>query len=208
MRLVVRWLVLAVGILGAALAALAMMVAAAASRTRERSGWLCLSVALLLLSLDEKVLIHERLPVLLGMEHGSLPTHEWLLPGVLMALAALSALLVLVRPLPPQVRTGLLLASWSTAAAPWGWSCSAALVSDSSTASTWSGISCRSGSGSRRAWRCSAASWRSAPSWSTWSGSVWARRSGLHGKQRDRRLCVGDRPVVTEQGQDLRPQQP
>lgn len=110
MRLVVRWLVLAVGILGAALAALAMMVAAAASRTRERSGWLCLSVALLLLSLDEKVLIHERLPVLLGMEHGSLPTHEWLLPGILVALAALSALLVLVRPLPPQVRTGLLLA--------------------------------------------------------------------------------------------------
>lgn len=92
------------------LAAMVMAVAAAASHGRQRAGWVALSVALLLLSLDEKILIHERLPVLLGMEQGSLPTHEWLLPGVLIALTALTVLLVLVRPLPRPVRGGLLLA--------------------------------------------------------------------------------------------------
>lgn len=92
------------------LGAMLMVVACAASPVRERAGWAGLSVGLLLLSLDEKILIHERLPALLGMEHGSLPTHEWLLPGVLIALAALCVLLVLVRPLPGRVRMGLLLA--------------------------------------------------------------------------------------------------
>lgn len=91
-------------------AGLAVVAAVAASTRRDRVAWASLATAVALLSLDEKISVHETLPALLGMDTGSLVTHEWLLPGVGLALVALAVLTVLLRPLPRQVRLGLLVA--------------------------------------------------------------------------------------------------
>lgn len=91
-------------------AGLAVVAAVASARPRERWAWGSLAVAVALLSLDEKISIHESLPDLLGMAKGSLVTHEWLVPGVAIALVALVPLSVLLRPLPRQVILGLVVA--------------------------------------------------------------------------------------------------
>lgn len=91
-------------------AGLAVLGAIAVGTRRERIAWGALAVAVFLLSLDEKISIHEALPDLLGMGQGDLVTHEWLIPGVVIALAALAALVPLLRPLPRPLVLGLLLA--------------------------------------------------------------------------------------------------
>jgi hypothetical protein len=91
-------------------AALAVVAAIAAATRRERVAWASLAVAVTLLSVDEKISIHESLPELLGMSQGDMATHEWLIPGVAIALIALLALTFLLRPLPRPVILGLLLA--------------------------------------------------------------------------------------------------
>lgn len=91
-------------------AALAVVAAIAAVTRRERVAWASLAVAVFLLSVDEKISIHEALPELLGMSQGDMATHEWLIPGVAIALIALLALTFLLRPLPRPVVLGLLLA--------------------------------------------------------------------------------------------------
>lgn len=91
-------------------AALAVVAAAAVATRREQVAWGSLAVAVFLLSLDEKISIHEALPDLLGMTRGEMITHEWLVPGVAIALIALIALCFLLRPLPRPVIFGLLIA--------------------------------------------------------------------------------------------------
>lgn len=91
-------------------AGLAVLGALAVPTRRERVAWSALAVALFLLSLDEKISIHEALPELLGMSQGELVTHEWLIPGVAIALVALAALVPLLRPLPRPLVLGLLIA--------------------------------------------------------------------------------------------------
>lgn len=89
-------------------AGLAVLGAIAVATRRERIAWSALAVAIFLLSLDEKISIHEALPSLLGMGQGDLVTHEWLIPGVAIALAALAALVPLLRPMPRPLVLGLL----------------------------------------------------------------------------------------------------
>lgn len=89
-------------------AGLAVLGAIAVATRRERVAWSALAIAIFLLSLDEKISIHEALPTLLGMGQGDLVTHEWLIPGVAIALAALAALVPLLRPMPRPLLLGLL----------------------------------------------------------------------------------------------------
>ncbi|WP_131104328.1 hypothetical protein [Ornithinimicrobium sufpigmenti] len=91
-------------------AALAVLGAIAVATRRQRIAWSALATAIFLLSLDEKISIHEALPSLLGMDQGDLVTHEWLIPGVAVALTALLVLVPLLRPLPRPLVVGLLLA--------------------------------------------------------------------------------------------------
>lgn len=91
-------------------AGLAVVGAVAVATRRERVAWSALAAAVLLLSLDEKISLHEALPELLGMDQGALVTHEWLVPGVAVALVALAALVPLLRPLPRPLVLGLLVA--------------------------------------------------------------------------------------------------
>lgn len=89
---------------------LAVVAAVAAGTRRDRLAWASLATAVALLSIDEMISVHETLPALLGMSTGTLVTHEWLLPGVAIALVALAALTVLLRPLPRPALLGLLVA--------------------------------------------------------------------------------------------------
>lgn len=91
--------------------ALALLAAWAAGPGAERRGWAAAAGLLLLLSLDDKIQLHERLPEYFGVERGSLATHDWLLPGVILLLIALIAVTVLARGLPRQAQWGLLLAT-------------------------------------------------------------------------------------------------
>lgn len=91
-------------------AGVAVLGAVAVATRRERIAWSALATAIFLLSLDEKISIHEALPQLLGMSQGDLVTHEWLIPGVAIALVALAALIPLLRPLPRPLVLGLLVA--------------------------------------------------------------------------------------------------
>lgn len=92
-------------------AALAAVAAVAGATPRIRLAWGSLAVAVALLSLDEKVSIHEVLPELLGMARGTLATHEWLVPGIIIALIGLGVLAFLMRPLPRPAVVGLLAAA-------------------------------------------------------------------------------------------------
>lgn len=89
---------------------LALVAAWAAPDRAERWGWLAVGGLMMLLSIDDKVQLHERLPDYLGIERGSMATHEWLLPGVALLGAALVAVVLLARHLPRRSLRGLLVA--------------------------------------------------------------------------------------------------
>lgn len=90
--------------------ALALLAAWGASGPRQRRGWLAVAALLILLSIDDKVQFHERLPDYLGMERGALATHEWLLPGIVLLGLALVVVVALARSLPQVPRRWLLVA--------------------------------------------------------------------------------------------------
>lgn len=54
--------------------------------------------------------VHEHLPDIVGLTRGEWVTHEWLIPGVVLAGTGLALLTILVRVLDVRVRRGLLLA--------------------------------------------------------------------------------------------------
>lgn len=89
---------------------LALLAAWGSADRRQRWGWLAVAGLLILLSVDDKVQFHERLPDYLGMERGSLATHEWLLPGIVLLGLALVVVVVLARHLPRVPRRWLLVA--------------------------------------------------------------------------------------------------
>lgn len=60
--------------------------------------------------IDEKVQVHEQLPELFGMSRGEGITHEWLIPGVIIAGLGVAVLTHFVRALDRRVRWGLFLA--------------------------------------------------------------------------------------------------
>lgn len=91
-------------------AAAAALASAAQSDRRDRWAWGTLAVLVGLLSVDEKIQVHERLPALIGMRTGSLSTHEWLVPGGVLAGLGVIALVLLMRHLDRRVRRGMLLA--------------------------------------------------------------------------------------------------
>lgn len=97
-------------VLLALVAAAALVAAVAEKRTRERRAWVVLGLLVGLLSIDEKVQVHEQLPELVGLARGEGLTHEWLLPGVILAGAGVAVLAVFLRPLDARVRRGLLVA--------------------------------------------------------------------------------------------------
>lgn len=77
-----------------------------------RLSWLGLAAGTALLSIDESVSLHERLGEVgkswkewAGV---SLPTHAWLLPGVILAAAGSVCAVLWARKLPPHLRYGLL----------------------------------------------------------------------------------------------------
>jgi hypothetical protein len=88
----------------------ALLVHALEPDRLARRGWLAVAVAGLALNLDEIAGLHERLndPVReLGIE---IPTFAWLVPGVLIAAALFTALVLLGRALPGRTRRWLLTA--------------------------------------------------------------------------------------------------
>ena len=87
--------------------AAAALAAVAAQRPRERLAWWAVAVAATLLSVDDKIQVHERLPEFFMIERQSLSTHEWLVPGVVIAIVGTVALWVLVRSLDRPVRVAL-----------------------------------------------------------------------------------------------------
>lgn len=89
---------------------LALLAAWGTVRGAERWGWLAVAALLMVLSMDDQVQFHERLPDYLGIERGTLATHEWLLPGLVLLGAALVAVAALARHLPRVPRLGLLAA--------------------------------------------------------------------------------------------------
>lgn len=91
-------------------AAMAALAAIATPEPRQRLAWGVLAALVLLLSIDEKVQVHEQLPELFGMSRGAAVTHEWLLPGVIIAGLGVAVLAYLVTALDRLVRRGLLLA--------------------------------------------------------------------------------------------------
>lgn len=91
--------------------ALALLAAWAAGPGGERRGWAAAGGLLLLLSLDDKIQLHERFPDYFGIERGSLATHDWLLPGVALLSIALVVVASLARGLPRRARRGLVLAT-------------------------------------------------------------------------------------------------
>lgn len=91
-------------------AAAAAVAAVAATERPARRAWAALACAVALLSLDEKISIHERLPELVGLERETLATHEWLVPGVALGLLGVAVLWRLGRALPAPVRRGLVVA--------------------------------------------------------------------------------------------------
>lgn len=82
---------------------------AAEAPGRRRIAWLSIAIGALLLSLDDKISIHERLPEFFGIAHQSLATHEWLLPGAIIGGVAAVILIWLASSLQPAPRRGLLL---------------------------------------------------------------------------------------------------
>lgn len=91
-------------------AALAALAAIASAEPRTRLAWGTLAVLVMLLSIDEKVQIHEQLPDLLGMTRGDMVTHEWVIPGTIIAGLGGVVLLYLFQALERPVRRGLLVA--------------------------------------------------------------------------------------------------
>jgi len=91
-------------------AAAAALAAVSATAPSARRAWGALAAAVALLSLDEQISVHERLPELVGLERDTLATHEWLIPGVALGLLGLGVLWVLGRALPSPVRRGLIVA--------------------------------------------------------------------------------------------------
>jgi len=98
-----------------AVTATAGIAAATEPDHRNRRGWGAVAVAFGLFSLAEGGVVHERLaelPLSLPLQE---LTNPWVVPGGLLAVAAVGLLAALVRPLPPVVRgrlvagTGLLL---------------------------------------------------------------------------------------------------
>jgi hypothetical protein len=88
----------------------ALLVRALEPERVARRAWLSVAVTGLALSLDEIAGLHERLnePVReLGIQ---VPTFAWLVPGVLIAAALFTALIVLGRGLPERARGWLLIA--------------------------------------------------------------------------------------------------
>lgn len=77
---------------------------------RERWGWTILALAIAFLSFDEIVSIHEFLPEIVGIERGSFITHEWLIPGVVVALVGSISVGFFVSALPKPVPRRLLVA--------------------------------------------------------------------------------------------------
>lgn len=76
----------------------------------ERWGWSVLACAVAFLSFDELVSVHEVLPAIVGIESGSFITHEWLIPGVAVAVVGASGVGFFVAKLPAPVPRGLLIA--------------------------------------------------------------------------------------------------
>lgn len=80
-----------------------------AGHAAESRAWWVLALGLGYLSLDEASLIHERFPALLGIESGSMATHEWLLPGVIVGAVGVTVLVLVGRGFPRSVRPWLVL---------------------------------------------------------------------------------------------------
>lgn len=88
---------------GAGLAAVAALTTGARAQTL---GWLAVSAAMTVLSLDEAVQVHEQL-TLLAPYLPETATYGWVVPGALLALVGLGVLVVAGRALPSSVRRGL-----------------------------------------------------------------------------------------------------
>ncbi|MER5305993.1 hypothetical protein ABT039_41920 [Streptomyces lasiicapitis] len=79
-----------------------------------RLSWLGLAAATALLSIDETASLHERLGEVgkswKEWAGGSLPTHAWVLPGALLAVAGTVCAVLWARKLPRDLRNGILAA--------------------------------------------------------------------------------------------------
>lgn len=73
--------------------------------------WIAVGVTAALLSLDEASQLHERLDVVTAAVGVPSATYAWLLPGVLLLVAATAILVVLARGLPRSVARGLVVAA-------------------------------------------------------------------------------------------------
>lgn len=96
-------LLLLIGV-GAALAAVAE------PSRRDRLGWAVIAICATVLSLDDKISMHERLPEFFSIERATLATHEWLVPGIAITVVGVAILAYSARTLDRPVRHGLLLA--------------------------------------------------------------------------------------------------
>lgn len=98
---------------GALLVAVALAcVAVAALRTGGRARWVVAALVASAMAADETLRVHERLGAVgAALSDGTgveVPTYAWVLPGVVLALGLVGALLVWVRSLPGDVRWGVL----------------------------------------------------------------------------------------------------
>jgi len=91
-----------------ALVAAAAAIAAMAETGRRRVAWGTLAFLVCLLSIDDKIMVHERLPELFGIERQTMATHEWLLPGLIIGGIGVAVLWYLVQALDRPVKWGLL----------------------------------------------------------------------------------------------------
>ncbi|MGA4837650.1 hypothetical protein [Streptomyces sp. G45] len=97
-----------------AVAGMALIAALLSGRGARpgRLSWLGLAAATALLSVDETVSLHERLGEVgkswKEWAGGSLPTHAWVLPGALLAVAGTVCAVLWARKLPRDLRYGLL----------------------------------------------------------------------------------------------------
>lgn len=96
---------------GAGLAGLTTSTVRRAGRSRaELLGWAAVTGALVTLSLDEAVQVHERLALLAPLVP-STPSYQWVVPGALVAVVGLTCLAAASRTLPREVRRGLAVAA-------------------------------------------------------------------------------------------------